>query len=151
MSSHLKVGGQKPVETPQMLILCRRQWAASGMSSRSASAEQGGRKAGTTLCPPCQPRCTEELANSRFFVPEAVLSSDQREGLLLGKQIPPKQRCSQQAGRGHGAALRGFRCTSVAKVMGRTNLCSGKIFPALTVGFSSPHAVNAVYKCIPGF
>lgn len=88
----------EPIENPTDVNILQK--AASHMSSRSASAEQGGRKAGTTLCPPCQPRCTEELANSRFFVPEAVLSSDQREGLLLGKQIPSKQRCRRRQGEG---------------------------------------------------
>lgn len=112
---------------------------------------KGGGKQGQPSVLHASPDALKSWQNSRFFVPEAVLSSDQREGLLPGKQIPPKQRCSQQAGRGHGAALRGFRCTSVAKVMGRINLSDGKIFPPLTVGFSSPHVVNATYKHIPGF
>lgn len=148
MPSYVQVCGQKTVKTPQMLIFCRRQRAALGMSSRSASAEQGGRKAGTTLCPPCQPRCTEELANSRFFVPEA---SDQREGLLVVKQISPSRGAVAGREKSWSSTPHGFRGMAGAKVMRRTNLPSGKILPAHTVGFFSPQAVNAMYKHIPGF
>ena len=150
MFSYSQLCGQKPVKTTQMLRFCRRQQAASGTSSRSSSAEQGERKAGTTLSPPCQPRCTEGQANGRIFFPEAVVGSDQRQGLLLVKESTSKWRGAvTRQGEATEWLSMVSACTSAAKVTGRTNLLNEKFFPALTVGFSSRQVLNATYKHVP--
>lgn len=95
--AQLFTGGQNPVKTPQMWIFCRKQprlWAPE-----VPQLSKGGGKQGQPSVLPASPDALKswQTVDSLF---EAVLSSDQREGLLLGRQIPSKQRCRRRQGEG---------------------------------------------------